>query len=108
MNERGLDKAWVEEEEEHKLRWLINRLGTAIELRYYLIYMLVAKQRYAKALEECKRILAIAPGNLLARAWIDRMRTRRLPNPTRRLGRCRRRVSQDSVSVWSWSCISRD
>ncbi|MER3422740.1 MAG: hypothetical protein C4293_05450 [Nitrospiraceae bacterium] len=59
---------WLDEEE-RKLRWLIGRQPKAVELRCYLVFLLVANQRYAKALKECEEILKISPSNLMALVW---------------------------------------
>ena len=56
-------------EEETKLRWLITRQPRSRELSYYLIFLLSANERYASAIEECRRVLDIYPGDVIARMW---------------------------------------
>lgn len=60
-----------------KLRWLIRRQPSAVELRYYLLFMLVAHKRYSKAVEECWRILAGHPQDGIARFWLATLKERR-------------------------------
>jgi len=92
-------------EEECKLRWLITRQAAAVELRYYLVFLLVANQQYAKALKECQGILAIAPDNLIARVWTDALHRERMPGFIWRCARRRqRRVSQARPRSWVRSC----
>lgn len=57
-----------------KLRWLITRQPAAIELRYYLLFMLVAHKRYAKAVEECRRILTGHPQDVIAQFWLAKLK----------------------------------
>jgi hypothetical protein len=57
-----------------KLRWLIRRQPAAVELRYYLLFMLIAHGRYLKAAEECRRILASHPQDTLARLWLAKLK----------------------------------
>lgn len=64
---------WLNEEE-RKLRWLIGRQPYAVELRCYLVFLLVANQRYAQALKECDEILKISPNNPGALAWKGRLK----------------------------------
>lgn len=68
MKLNGNYKAVMEEEEE-KLRWMIRRHRKLIELRYYLIFLLVASRRYRQAAWECKKVLALDRGNQIATAW---------------------------------------
>lgn len=56
-------------EEETKLRWLITRQPRSRELSYYLIFLLTANERYARAFEECRRVLEAYPGDVVARMW---------------------------------------
>lgn len=56
-----------------KLRWLITRQPAAVELRYYLVFMLVAQARYSKAAEECRRILREHPQDVLAQFWLEKL-----------------------------------
>lgn len=56
-----------------KLRWLIKRQPAAVELRYYLVFMLVAHKRYLKAVEECRRILAGHPQDVIAQLWLSKL-----------------------------------
>ena len=62
---------WVEEQE-HMLRFLIERGPTTIEFRYFLILLLIASKQYKKAHKECQRILGIYPSHSLARS-LDNM-----------------------------------
>lgn len=80
-------------EEEAKLRWLIARQPGNRELSYYLIFLLAAHERYARALEECRRVLETHPGDVVARMWRELIRFRWLHFP-RRLA-SRRRVSRE-------------
>ena len=48
-------------EEEDKLRWLVARHPSNRELSYYLIFLLAANEKYAKAIEECRRVLRSIP-----------------------------------------------
>lgn len=57
-----------------KLRWLITRQPAAVELRYYLVFMLVAQARYSKAAEECRRILRRYPQDVLAQFWLAKLK----------------------------------
>lgn len=57
-----------------KLRWLITRQPAAIELRYYLLFMLVAHERYSKAIEECRRILAEHSQDMVAQFWLTKLK----------------------------------
>ncbi len=59
-------------EEETKLRWLITRQPRSRELSYYLIFLLTANERYASAIEECRRVLDIR--RLLSSRHFDRDR----------------------------------
>ncbi|HSA61109.1 MAG TPA: hypothetical protein VLE03_02620 [Nitrospiraceae bacterium] len=71
-------------DEEAKLRWLIARHPGIRELSYYLIFLLAAHERYAKALEECRRVLESHPGDVVARMWRELIRLRWLHFPHRR------------------------
>lgn len=71
-------------EEEAKLRWLIARHPGIRELSYYLIFQLAAHERYAKALEECRRVLETYPDDVVARMWRELLRLRWLHCPNRR------------------------
>jgi len=62
---------WVEQQE-HMLRVLIERSPTTIEVRYFLILLLIARKSYKKAHKECQRILRMYPHNSLARS-LDKM-----------------------------------
>ena len=57
-----------------KLRWLIRRQPSAVELRYYLLFMLMAHKRYSQAGEECRRILAGRPQDLVAQLWLTKLK----------------------------------
>ena len=59
-----------------KLRWLIQRQPAAVELRYYLLFMLIAHKRYPQASEECRRILAGHPQDILAQLWLAKLKGR--------------------------------
>ena len=61
-------------EEVAKLRWLIRRQPSAVELRYYLLFMLMAHKRYAQAAEECRRILAGRPQDMVAQQWLTKLK----------------------------------
>lgn len=78
-------------EEEAKLRWLITRQPKSRELAYYLIFLLSANERYASAIEECRRVLKTYPGDVIAHMWRELiyLRWRRAP---------RRRVSDSRLS----------
>jgi hypothetical protein len=93
MEESRHYKAWLDEEE-RKLRWLIARQPGSVELRYYLVFLLLANEQCAKALKECKHILAIDPDNLIARWWIDEFHEERLPGLLRRSYRRWRGLAQ--------------
>ena len=56
-----------------KLRRLIKRQPAAVELRYYLVCMLVAHKRYSKAVEECRRILVRHPQDVIAQCWLAQL-----------------------------------
>lgn len=58
-------------EEEAKLRWLIARQPNSLELRYYLVFLLAAHERYNQAMNECRRILKMYPDDLVARMWAE-------------------------------------
>jgi hypothetical protein len=58
-------------EEETKLRWLITRQPRSRELSYYLIFLLTANERYASAIEECRRVLDTDPGDVIALMWSE-------------------------------------
>lgn len=68
-------------EEEAKLRWLITRQPRSRELSYYLIFLLAANERYASAIEECRRILETYPDDVIAHMWREliHLRWRRSP-----------------------------
>lgn len=70
-----------------KLRWLITRQPAAVELRYYLLFMLVAHKRYAKAAEECRRILASHPNDMIAQFWLAKLKERDYEEPSTRSNR---------------------
>lgn len=59
-----------------KLRWLIRRQPSAVELRYYLLFMLLAHERHSKAVEECQRILAGHPQDMIAQFWLTKLKGR--------------------------------
>ena len=71
-------------EEETKLRWLITRQPRSRELSYYLIFLLTANERYASAIEECRRVLETYPGDVIAQMWREliHLRWHRFPSPT--------------------------
>lgn len=71
-------------EEEAKLRWLMAHHPGIRELSDYLIFLLAAHKRYAKALEECRRLLETHPGDVVARMWGELIRLRWLHCPHRR------------------------
>ncbi|WP_447974809.1 hypothetical protein [Nitrospira sp. Kam-Ns4a] len=91
-------QAWLDEKE-RELRWLIERRTASLEIRYYLLFLLIANHRYAKALRMCREILALRPDDHMALTWSCRLvqrvagarrRKRRRPNPIRRWrGSCR-------------------
>jgi len=58
-------------EEKTKLRWLITRHPRSRELSYYLIFLLTANERYASAIEECRRVLDTYPGDVIAHMWSE-------------------------------------
>lgn len=68
-------------EEETKLRWLITRQPSSRELSYYLIFLLAANERYASAIDECRRVLETYPGDVIAHMWREliHLRWRRSP-----------------------------
>jgi Flp pilus assembly protein TadD len=68
-------------EEETKIRWLIIRQPRSRELAYNLIFLLTANERYASAIEECRRVLETYPGDVIARMWREliHLRWRRSP-----------------------------
>lgn len=57
-----------------KLRWLIRRQPAAVELRYYLLFMLIGHKRHSQAAEECRRILAGHPQDMLAQFWLTKLK----------------------------------
>ncbi|HXF93916.1 MAG TPA: hypothetical protein VNK46_14280 [Nitrospiraceae bacterium] len=57
-------------DEEAKLRWLITRQPGSVELRYYLLFLLVANRCHIQAAKECERILAHRPDDVIAGAWM--------------------------------------
>jgi hypothetical protein len=61
-------------EEVAKLRWLITRQPAAVELRYYLLFMLIAHKRYSQAAEECRRILVGHPQDTLAQLLLTKLK----------------------------------
>lgn len=75
-------------EEERKLRWLICRQGRTRELRYYLLFLLLAHRRYAKALKECDAILAIAQDDPVASLWKESLQRKRAGHSSRSGFRC--------------------
>ena len=81
-------------EEERKLRWLIERLPTSLELRYYLVFSLLANNQYAKALEECRSILELTPDNVMARWWASALEGRRSSDPLHHSPWRRRRMAR--------------
>jgi hypothetical protein len=68
-------------EEETKLHWLIARHPGCHELAYYLIFLLLANERYTKALVECRRVLEAHPDDVVAQMWreLTYLRWRYLP-----------------------------
>jgi hypothetical protein len=75
-------------EEEDKLRWLVARHPSNRELSYYLIFLLAANEQYAKAIEECRRVLQIHPNDMVARMWTELIRIRWQHPVCRRVSRC--------------------
>lgn len=75
-------------EEERKLRWLICRQGCTRELRYYLLFLLLAHRQYAKALKECDAILAIAQDDPVASLWKESLQRKRAGYSSRSGFRC--------------------
>jgi hypothetical protein len=79
-------------EEERKLRWLISplcRQGRTRELRYYLLFLLLAHRQYAKALKECDVIpLAIAQDDPVASLWKESLQRKRAGYSSRSGFRC--------------------
>lgn len=71
-------------EEETKLRWLIARQPGNRELAYYLIFLLVANERYMKALVECRQVLEAYPGDVVAHLWKELIHLRWRYYPRRR------------------------
>ena len=63
-------------EEETKLRWLITRQPRSRELAYYLIFLLTANERYASAIEACRRVLDTYPGDVIAHMWSELIQLR--------------------------------
>ncbi len=94
-----LYEAWVNSQETI-LRKLIDRNCTAIQYRYFLVFLLLANRRYGQAKGECERILNIYPNNLMARALMKsfreggraytRRRGHRRARSTVRIGVCAR------------------
>lgn len=64
-------------EEERKLRWLIRRQPTTLELRYYLVFLLIVHRRYADAAKECEQIRTMHPEHVMARVWLGRVERER-------------------------------
>ena len=89
-------------EEEAKLRWLAARQPDSRELRYYLVFMLIAHGHDMKALTECRKILDRHPEDVVARTWrqlllakwqqFPRRAMRRRPVKTSRWGRISRQT----------------
>jgi hypothetical protein len=59
--------SWVKDQE-HTLRFFIERNPTIIKFRYFLILVLIASKRYKEASQECQRILNIYPSHSIARS----------------------------------------
>jgi predicted Zn-dependent protease len=75
-------------EEEAKLRWLMARQPGSRELAYYLIFLLTANERYASAIEECRRVLETYPGDIIAHMWRELIYLRWRRAPRRRVSDC--------------------
>ncbi len=73
MDDKKEYRAWFVEEE-RKLRWLICRHPATLELHYYLVFMLLAHQRWAEAAHECEEILGKHPQDFMAQAWMSLLR----------------------------------
>ncbi len=87
MQEKSQYKTQIADEET-KLRWLITRQPSSLELRYYLLFLLAANERYAKAIKECQRILESHPDDVIAHVWAEALLRKWL------LVRCRRRIQR--------------
>lgn len=94
----------VLKEEEQKLRWLIARQGATLELRYYLVFLLVANQQYARALNESERILAMNPDNVIAQAWSETLRGKWFPGCNVETAHRNRSAMQGRMRGWRHSC----
>ncbi len=77
MEQKSQYKAQIADEET-KLRWLITRQPSSLELRYYLLFLLVTHEQYAKAIKECERILEDHPDDLIAQLWMAALRRGRM------------------------------
>jgi predicted Zn-dependent protease len=75
-------------EEEAKLRWLMTRQPGSRELAYYLIFLLTANERYASAIEECRRVLKTYPGDIIVHMWRELIYLRWRGAPRRRVSDC--------------------
>jgi|GEM_PF-4006927 hypothetical protein len=89
-------------DEETKLRWLITRQPGSVELRYYLLFLLVANRRYIQAIGECERILEHRSDDVIARAWMAALRRRLVLEQVRRA--IRRRRKRRGNRLWGHVC----
>lgn len=95
-------------DEETKLRWLITRQPGSLELRYYLLFLLVANElvaneRSAQAIKECERILEDHPGDVIAQVWVGMLRRQGVLAHSRQLLRCCHRTQRGRI----WGHTSR-
>ncbi|MEW6246886.1 MAG: hypothetical protein AB1555_09270 [Nitrospirota bacterium] len=89
-------------DEETKLRWLISRQPGSLELRYYLLFLLVANRRYMQAAKECARILERHSDDVIARIWMAALGRRLLLAQVRRA--IRRRRKRRGNRLWRHVC----
>lgn len=89
-------------DEETKLRWLIDRHPGNLELRYYLLFLLVANRRYVQAIKECEWILARHADDVIARMWMGVLDRQQVLARTRRA--IRRRRKRRGSRLWRYVC----
>lgn len=105
MEQKSRYKAQITDEET-KLRWLITRQPSSVELRYYLLFLLVANERYVKASKECEQILENHPDDFIAQVWMGVLRRQQIVAHVR--PSLRRRHQTVRSRVWGHVCRHSD
>ena len=93
-------QVWLQEQE-NKLRWLIDRHCTVIEFRYYLVLLLMANRKYKKAMQECKRILRIYPNEAIAQTLVRTFQEKTRKNSVK--GKYPLSKRRRALKVWALS-----